>query len=188
MRIVAVNGSGRVNGNTAALLNALLAGAREAGAETTLLQLGEMTVAPCDSCRTCKQNQTCVIRDDMDRFYELAPEADVVAIGSPIYLDHVTAQTKAFIDRLYCYLGPNLENYYPNRKARAVVAITYGAGDEHAYDYVLDWLKARLKGYFGIETVASLAVHSTVYDPPIGPDHSVVQRARELGRRLAAGD
>ncbi len=184
MKVVGVNGSGRTDGNTAVLINAVLRGAAGAGCETELLQLGPMQIAGCGSCYACKENQTCVTRDDMYRFYDMAPKADVLVLASPIYLDHITAQMKAFFDRLYCYLGPNLENNYPNRRARAVVGITYGAGGEHSYDYVTDWMKARLKFYWGIETIATLAVNSTAHKPLIRRSHPVVQEAERLGGAL----
>lgn len=185
MKVVGVNGSGRIDGNTAVLVNAVLRGAAEAGADTELLQLGEMEVAGCDACKACKQNQTCVIRDDMYRFYDIAADTDVLVLASPIYLDHITAQMKAFVDRLYCYLGPALENNYPNKDARAVVGITYGAGGEQTYDYVTDWMKARLKGYFDLPTEAVFAVHSTAHEPLITKEHPVVQQAYEFGKTLA---
>jgi len=184
MHVVGVSGSGRPDGNTAVLVNAVLEGAAQSGAQTDLLQLAEMEIAGCNGCKACKENQTCVIRDEMYRFYDIAPQTDVLVLGSPIYLDHVTAQTKAFIDRLYCYLGPRLENNYPNQDARAVLCITYGAGGERTYDAVLDWLRARLKGYWGIETVGALAAHATAHEPIIAPDHPILQTARQLGAGL----
>jgi len=182
---LAISGSGRTDGNTAALVGTVLRGLAEAGARTSLLQLGTMQVAGCNSCEACKRDQVCAIHDDMGRFYDVAAETDILVLGTPIYLDHVTAQMKAFIDRLYCYLGPNLENYYPNKDARAVLAITYGAGGEHSYDYVTEWMKERLKGYFELETVATLAIHSAGLRPLVNKDHPVMRRAYELGRSLA---
>jgi multimeric flavodoxin WrbA len=184
MNVVGVNGSGRTDGNTAALVNAVLRGAAENGAETLLLQLGEMDVAGCNGCEACKKTQRCVIGDDMGRFYELAPETDVLVLGSPIYLDHVTAQMKTFLDRLYCYIGPAMEKLYPNPTARAVIGITYGAGDRHMYDYVLDWITDRLRGYWGIEVVGSFAASGTSAERLIEPAHPVVRAAYDMGKGL----
>jgi len=184
MKALGISGSGRVDGNTAALVSAVLKGLAKRGAQTALLQLGAMQVAGCNSCRACKRDHVCVIQDDMYRFYDMAPQTDVIVLGSPIYLDHVTAQMKAFIDRLYCYLGPNLENCYPNKNARAVIGITYGASGEHTYDYVTEWMRERLKGYFDLETVGALTLHSAGPKPIVGGDHPVIRKAYELGRSL----
>ena len=185
MRIVGVNGSGRPNGNTAALVRAVLDAASERGAETDLLQLGALRVAGCNSCEACKATRACVIADDMQRFYDLAPEADVLVLGTPIYLDHVTAQTKAFLDRLYCYLGPDLENCYPRKDARVVLGITYGAAGEDTYSYVTEWMAERFRFYFGLETASVFTVHSTSLDAVVGPESPVMRKARAFGRTLA---
>jgi len=182
--IVGVNASGRKDGNTAALVNAVLRGAAESGAESTLLQLADMDIAGCNACRACKATQRCVIRDDMDRFYDLAPATDVLVFASPIYLDHVTAQAKAFLDRLYCYISPNMEKLYPRPDARVVIGITYGARGKHQYDDVLDWLTDRFSFYWGIRTVGSFAVPAAGSDGGIDADHPVLRAACELGRSL----
>jgi multimeric flavodoxin WrbA len=184
MKVVAVNGSGRTDGNTAVLANAVLRGAAENEAETMLLQLGEMDLAGCNACEACKKTRKCVINDDMGRFYDIAPESDVLVLASPIYLDHVTAQMKAFLDRLYCYIGPEMEKLYPNPGARAVIGITYGAGGRHVYDSVLDWIAERLRAYWGIDVVGSFAVNRASAERLIDADHPAVRAAYDLGKGL----
>lgn len=187
MNVVGVNGSGRVGGNTAVLVEAILKGTAQAGCQTKMLQLGEMTISGCKACRACKKARRCAIEDDMARFYELAPEADVLVLAAPIYLDHITAQLMAFVQRLFCYLGPPpaLESRYPRPGARAVLGITYGAADPNMYDGVLDWLAARLKGYFNIETLAKFKVPSTSHRPILDAGHPDIQRAQAFGKALA---
>jgi multimeric flavodoxin WrbA len=185
MNVLGVNGSGRGGGNTAVLVRGFLQGAREGGCETRMFELADWRIRGCDACKACKQTQRCVVQDDMRRFYEVAPETDVLFLASPIYLDHITAQLMAFIQRTYCYLGVALENYYPRKTARAALGITYGAGDARMYQYVLDWTAARLKGYFGIETLATFAVPATTHEPIITADHPEVRRAREFATGLA---
>ena len=184
MNILGINGSGRVGGNTAALVGAILKGAAETGSETKLLELAKMTIAPCKACKACKKTQRCVITDDMSAFYETAPETDVLVLASPIYLDHISAQTMTFIQRMYCYMGPGLEICYPHPGTRVVLGVTYGAQWRKAYDYVLDWMRARLEEYFGIRTIEYFRVHSTKHDNPVGPEHPEIQRAYEFGKTL----
>jgi multimeric flavodoxin WrbA len=184
MNILGINGSGRVGGNTASLVEAILKGAAETGCETNLLELGRMIIRPCNACKACKDTHQCVINDGMSEFYQAAPETDVLVIASPIYLDHISAQTMTFIQRMYCYLGPDLEICYPHPGTRAVLGITYGAQWRKAYDYVLDWMRARLEEYFGIRTIEYFRVHSTKHDNPVGPEHPEIQRAYEFGKTL----
>ena len=53
MKVVAICGSARKDGNTAALLNRVLAEIRAAGIETELIQLAGRPVAPCGACYRC---------------------------------------------------------------------------------------------------------------------------------------
>ncbi len=184
MKALGINGSGRSEGNTAMLVGAVLEGAAAGGAETDILNLATMNLYGCIGCQICNRVGFCAVNDDMQRFYDRAADTDVLVLGTPIYLDHVTAQMKAFLDRLYCYIGPDMENSYPNKAAKAVVCITYGASGEHAYDSVLDWLKGRLHGYWGIECVGGLTVAGCSSREPMDGDHPAVSRARELGRSL----
>ncbi len=186
MRILGVNGSGRVGGNTSVLVKAILDGAAEVGAETSLLELGSLNISGCDSCYACKKTRHCVIDDDMKQFYELAPTTDVLVLTSPIYLDHITAQLMTFIQRTYCYIGPNLEKCWPRKGVRAVLGITYGAGNPDMYDYVLDWLAERLKFYYDIPTIERFKIPSTRHEPIIERDHPELQRAYEFGKTLKA--
>jgi len=186
MKILGINGSGRTGGNTAVLVKAVLSGAAEAGATTRMIELGPLTIAGCDACQACKTTHRCVINDDMAGIYQHLSATDVLMLSSPVYLDHITAQLMAVIQRLYCYIGPALENYYPRPGAKAVLGITYGAGDSTAYDYVLDWTAARLKGYFDIETLGTFKIPSTSHSPILGDDHPEIRRAYEFGKTLPA--
>ncbi len=189
MNVLGINGSPRPNGNTFAVVQAVLGGAAEAGAQTEMMQVGRWVVAGCRACRQCKDSHRCVVGDDMQRFYDAAPLADLLVIGSPIYLDHITAQLMAFIQRLFCYIGqpPAMESHYPRPGARAVLAITYGVGGEHAYDEVIDWLAERLSGYWLIPTLARFRLAAMSHDYPVSPTGPQVRSAYEFGRSLVGG-
>ena len=94
MNIVAVNGSPTgAQGSTGRLLAALIEGACEAGAAVTLFELGQLTVKPCTSCRTCQQTGSCVIDDDYPRI-----KAAMIAAGKPMGRRAAT-RTAVFISR-----------------------------------------------------------------------------------------
>lgn len=99
MRVLGILGSPRQQGNTAVLLDAFLKGARDAGAETRLIDACEAQVTPCLSCYACEKQGICPIRDSMEEIYPLLKTYDVVVVASPIFFSGVTAQLKALIDR-----------------------------------------------------------------------------------------
>ena len=79
------------------------------------------------------------------------------------------------------YRGGNVEN-----QVAACIAChgPTGAGNPAAYDDVLDWMSARMKGYFGLETIASLKIPRTTHEPVLTDSHPQIQQARELGASL----
>ncbi|NLF30745.1 MAG: flavodoxin family protein [Planctomycetes bacterium] len=187
MNILGINGSPRPAGHTGTLIGDVLAGAAEAGAATELFQLGRMTVSPCIDCDGCRATARCVLEDDNQRFYGAVAEARAprgLVIGTPIYLDHVSAQLKVWIDRLHAYNYTKLGNFMFPDGFRAVLVVTYGAADPHLYDFVVDWLAGLIEDRKVARVVDRIVLPGT-QRLPISLPEDVRQRARQIGRRLA---
>jgi multimeric flavodoxin WrbA len=101
MKILAISGSPRKDGNTVNLLSEALKGAAKEGSETELFSVSGKTIAPCDACISCRKTGKCCIDDDMEELYAKMLEADGIIFGTPIYLYGMAAQTKAIIDRTF---------------------------------------------------------------------------------------
>lgn len=99
MRVLGLACSPRRGGNTDLLLDELLRGAREAGAETEKVDVCRLRITPCRNCGACEKTGQCRIRDEMQGLYRQIELADVVILASPIFFYGVTAQCKALIDR-----------------------------------------------------------------------------------------
>ncbi len=107
MKVIAINGSPRKDGNSVELLNEWIDGVKylHKDAEIEVLNLYDYTYTGCRSCFACKRKGgkfygTCPIRDGL---YDLIPKvqyADAVAIAAPIYFGSINAYTKAFLERL----------------------------------------------------------------------------------------
>ena len=104
MKAIAINGSPRKGWNTDMLLQQALKGAADAGAETELIQLSELTYSGCRSCFACKRAGTetgrCVWKDDLQPVLDKILSADVVFMGSPIYLGNVSGMMYCLMERL----------------------------------------------------------------------------------------
>lgn len=179
MHITGIIGSPRPKRNTAVLVGQVLAGAAERGAHTASYTISQMQIAPCNGCEACKHTAQCVIKDDMHTLYAALNQSQGLVLGTPIYFDHVSAQTKTFLDRLYAYLGPQLEHYYPPGVA-AVLAVCYGDGDPALYEEVVAWLRERLSFYYGIHTLAVVKLHDADARP-------AARRPEALAQAFAAG-
>jgi len=179
LKVLGVVGSPRRKGNTAALVEKILEGAREAGIETERFYLGDMQLNPCKDCVVCKRTGECAQKDDMQLVYEAIKDANVLVLGTPIYFDHISAQTKIFIDRLRKAIwGVG----FP-KGAKAIVVITYEWDNPTGYDYVIDWLKERLRQYHKLETIATFKAENTTKNPVSGR-RPLLREAFDLGRSL----
>ncbi len=104
MKAIAINGSPRKGWNTDMLLREALHGAADSGAETELIQLSELTFSGCRSCFACKrageETGRCMWKDDLKPVFDKMLSADVVFMGSPIYLGNVSGMMYCLIERL----------------------------------------------------------------------------------------
>ena len=148
MKVLAINASPRITGNTSKLIDEALRGARNAGASTEKLTLQKMNIKYCIGCRRCKDPDsegTCVIKDDMQEIYPKVLTVDAIIIGFPIYTGRQCAQLATFQDRWDClYRHKGLQTVY---RRRAMVIGTWGAVRAEVEDYnhvmsqVISWLR-----------------------------------------------
>lgn len=97
--IVAIYASPRRQGNTAALLDRAVAGARDAGAEVISFVLRDLTISPCLEIYACKSTGRCAIKDDFHQVFDAMTAADGLMVASPVFFYSVSAHLKALIDR-----------------------------------------------------------------------------------------
>ena len=131
-KVLIVNSSYRENSNSSELGLCVAEGARKAGHEVTVIDIGRMRIEPCRGCEACLQPKSkgCVVRDDMQSLYPLVREADVIIYASPVYWFNMGGQIKQFIDR--CFSVAVLPGYqepgpFAAKKLGAVLA--YGGED-----------------------------------------------------------
>jgi len=85
---------------TRRLVEAVLNGAKAAGAEVELVDVCDLKIEYCNACQVCFKTGSCVHEDDFQRLYEKILAADGMVWGSPNYFRSVTAQMKTLIDRM----------------------------------------------------------------------------------------
>jgi multimeric flavodoxin WrbA len=74
-------------------------GADRQGAETKIVLLSELNIAPCRHGDKCLPTGRCAIEDDMQWLYHELRGLDCLVLASPIFFMGLPAQTKAMIDR-----------------------------------------------------------------------------------------
>ena len=173
MKVLALNSSPRGDdeSKTAIMLNSLVAGMREAGAEVAVVPLKKKKIKPCAGCFSCwtKTPGTCIHKDDMTR--ELFPqwlESDLVVYASPLYHFTVNAVMKAFIERTLPILEPFFaqkdgRTYHPlrHRAPKVVMLSVAGFPDEAVFDQLSSWANF----IYGNSSIHAKSLVAEIYRP-----------------------
>lgn len=97
--IVAIYGSPRRKGNTAALLKKAIEGARDGGADVEEIVLRDLKMSPCLEIYGCLQAGECAIKDDFQMVRDKILNARGMVLASPVFFYSVSAHTKILMDR-----------------------------------------------------------------------------------------
>lgn len=101
MKVLMINGSPRVNGNTSIALDEMRKVFEKEGVDVEIVQVGNKDVRGCIACGRCVELGKCVFDDVVN---ELAPkfeEADGLVVASPVYYASANATLIAALDRLF---------------------------------------------------------------------------------------
>jgi len=177
MEILSINGSPRKGGNTEILLDSINAGAKDAGALVSRIDLRKLDVHPCRACDTCKRTGKCVQKDDMEYIISAMHQADVWVLGTPVYWWGVTAQLKAFIDRWY---GVDRE-FFKNRKV--VVAVPFESSNIRTADHVVGMFKD-IFDYLTMNQIGMLLAPGVYERGDIENKPDYLRDAENLGRSI----
>jgi multimeric flavodoxin WrbA len=104
MRVLALYGSPRKNGNTARMLGAALS-AFPLNAEIHRVYLGELNFSGCCPGRDCKTSGYCVVQDDMQSIYQELLWAEIILFGSPSQFSDVSVEIKKLMERTWFMKG-----------------------------------------------------------------------------------
>ncbi len=115
MKILLISGSPIADGSTEILLRhigkSISADVRsDNAAEVEFVRLNDLKFIPCQSCARSPEPEVCFYEDELWPVYKSLIAADIVVLGSPVFFDSVSAQTKMFIDRCSCFRPPDFAN------------------------------------------------------------------------------
>ncbi len=146
-KVLIINGSPRVGGNTSIALSEMINVFEAEGVETELVQIGNRDIRGCIACGMCYKNGKCVFDDVVN---ELAPKfeaADGLVIASPVYYASANATLIACLDRLFYSTG-----FDKTMKVGASVVVARRGGLSATFD--------ELNKYF---TICGMPVASSQY-------------------------
>ena len=143
MRIVGFIGSSRKEGNTAWVVNKILEGAKEQGADTQVWHFSDLDLKPCQGCLGCIKSNRCTIDDGMQNIYRTLEQTDALVLGSPVYMGQMSAQAKMFTDRLFAQITPRFSPTFKEKNAgkKLVLVFTQGNPDANMFQAYFDYTK-----------------------------------------------
>ena len=142
MKIVAINGSPRKNGNIALCLETVRREVEAAGVEFQVFQPGA-NVRPCLACYHCLDNGTlrCVQTDDMvNDIIAACIEADGILLASPVYHGGIAGNMKCVLDRLMLAAGCGVNQLH--HKVGGALCTLRRSGGMETYQQLLGTMDA----------------------------------------------
>ena len=177
MKVLLVNGSPRVNGNTAHALDEMVKAFEAEGIETEIVNIGNKAIRGCVACLSCRSNGKCVFDDEVNEFAKKFEECDGLVVASPVYYASANATLIAFLDRLFYSTG-----FDKTMKVGASVVVARRGGCSATFD--------ELNKYFTISgmPVASSQYWNSVHGREPGEavkDEEGMQTVRVLARNMS---
>ena len=191
MSILGISGSPTGGSSTDILVNTILEGATANHVKTRFVRLNENNILPCQACGISPEPDYCFFHDDMDELYGLMEKSEGIVLGSPIYFDSVSAQTKLFIDRTNCLRPVDFsvegetvfkKPLFKGKKGGIVIV----GGEQGSFDTTL----RTARGFFlwaGMEIVFELKyIASGLRAGGARHDDAILKKARQCGEKLLA--
>jgi multimeric flavodoxin WrbA len=183
MKVIAINGSPRKDGNTYHALSIVGNELKANGIDFEILHIGHKMIHGCMACGKCAMNkdEKCSIEtDDVNEFIQQLKMADGIILGSPVYYSGVAGTMKSFLDRCFFVNGSN-RNFFHHKIGAAVVAVRRTGGSS-----ALDCLNH----YFSISQmiIATSNYWNVIHGSAPGEvnqDGEGVQTMKVLGKNMA---
>ena len=185
-KVTIIIGSPRKNGSTGILAAEARRGLEEQGIRVETIFLNDLKIKGCQACYWCKKNDVadCAVKDDMQMIHRLIQESDGLIVASPIYFSGVTAQTKAWLDRLFPYIGMDLSPKLPRSKKVSFI-FTQNQPDARLFE-------SGIRSFMYAVGLSGLTVkaHIVACDldagikPPVTEKTELMDEAYRIGRNL----
>ena len=179
MKILAIVGSPRINGNTNYLTDEALREAEKLGATTEKIIVSEKKINPCLGHEECSEYSACVQKDDGMEILQKFVEADGLILATPIYYYDISSWLKIFIDRNYFLYTHDINC---KAKAAGLIVIGGGAGIEETVKSLNKFLSGSTLNVPKSKIFVVGGYAGAPGDVKNKPE--IVNQAREMGKKL----
>jgi multimeric flavodoxin WrbA len=138
LKVLAISGSPRPQGNTYHLLHEALKVLEQQGLETAYISLHDKQVLPCKACMKCATDKNrCAQEDDFHPIFTAMSQADGLLVGSPVYFGSATPNLMALLDRAGYVARMGDNPFY--RKVGSPIVVARRAGVNFTYSQLQFW-------------------------------------------------
>ena len=130
MKVIAINGSPKKEGNTYQAIKLVEEELKNQGIELEIIHVGNKLIRGCLACGMCDKNkdEKCVIKgDDVNLWIQKMRDADGIILSSPVYFAAISGTMKSFLDRAFYVSGVN-GNLFRHKVGASVVAARRSGG------------------------------------------------------------
>lgn len=189
MQIYALLGSPRPQGNTRAVLDLVLDGARGAGARVELAELSRLKrLTGCRECFSCQgepDKPGCAIDDDAQEVLAKALTAQVLVFATPVFCWSMSWLLKCVADRMYCMFKFGGDEVRCLLKGRGLAGVITAGGDHGDGADLVEESFRRFARYSGCDWLGVFCAAPVDTPESIRNDADLCRRASEFGSRLA---
>ena len=134
MKILILNGSPRLNGNTSYALSKIAEGiSKNTDHCAEIINVSKFKIGGCTACNACKENGgNCIMKDDSKCIIDKVYSSDALILGTPVYWWGMSSQLKAVVDKFYSKTA----QFKEQNKKIGVVAIGSGAVSNKQYSLI----------------------------------------------------
>jgi len=130
MKVVAINGSPKKEGNTHHAIQLVAAELQKEGIEVQELHVGNKLIQGCIACGMCgkNKNEQCALTGDVvNEYLQILKTADGIILGTPVHYAAIGGTMKSFLDRLFYVSGMN-GGLFRQKVGASVVAVRRSGG------------------------------------------------------------
>ena len=174
-----INGSPRINGDTAALIKELK---KHLEGEVLELSAYRSNISPCVDCRQCAKDGICRIIDDMDLIY--ADDFDNIVLASPVYYAALPGPVLSLLSRFQNQHTQIAKGEKRNLRPKKAGLIITGGGAKDNYHHALHhvWVLFRMTNAHGFEDHTVKSVKTDIL--PAAQDTQALNDCKKLAEWL----
>ena len=147
MKVLILNGSPRMNGNTTLAVDEMVKVFDAEGVETEVIRVGNKDIRGCMACNSCAKTGKCVFDDMVNEIAEKFEKSDGLVVATPVYYASANGTLVSCLDRLFYSTG-----FDKTMKVGGAVAVARRGGLSATFD--------EMNKYF---TICGMPVASSYY-------------------------